>query len=56
LPALSQAPVKALWWIDGGGPPSGNICGPLHWHGFIGQDAELARRLAGWMRQPRATP
>ena len=56
LPALSQAPVKALWWIDGGGPPSGNICGPLHWHGFIGQAAELARRLAGWMRQPRATP
>lgn len=53
LRGLRQAPVKKLLMVDGGAGPSGDPCHALHWHGFIGMEAEAVRLVAEWMRDPR---
>ena len=40
---------KHLAWIDGGGPPRGERCHALHWHGFIGVEAEAVGEISDWI-------
>lgn len=51
-PALRSAPVTQTWLLEGGGPPSGPACEPMHHHGFIGMEAEVVERIVQWVRQP----
>jgi hypothetical protein len=56
LSSFSAAPVKELIPIDGGGPPTGNPCEARHHHGFIGQEAEVVKDIADWIKaHPPAT-
>ena len=49
---LTAAPVKKLMLIGGGGEPRGDPCEALHWHGFIGVEDEVARRIDQWIVSP----
>lgn len=50
---LKNAPVKKRWIVDGGGPPSGDPCEALHWHGFVGMEAQAVADIAGWIKKPQ---
>lgn len=52
LKGLTNAPVKKLMLLDAGANPSGDVCGPLHWHGFIGMEPAAVDAMVGWMRRP----
>lgn len=52
LRGLTAAPVKKLVMVDGGSDPTGDPCEALHWHGFIGMEAEAVQIIIGWMDQP----
>jgi hypothetical protein len=49
---LTGAPVKKLLLVDGGGDPSGPVCEPMHYHGYIGMEAEAVRLIAEFIRAP----
>lgn len=51
LSGLKNAAVKKLVMVDGGANPSGDECGALHWHGFIGAEKETVDTIGGWIRQ-----
>ena len=50
---LTGVPVKKLLLVDGGGDPSGPVCEPLHYHGFIGMEAEAVKLIADFVKDPR---
>lgn len=52
LKGLSHAPVKRLVWVNGGANPRGSACGALHWHGYIGMEAEAVGVIANWVAKP----
>ena len=52
LKGLSAAPVKKQLMVEGGANPTGDACEALHWHGFIGMEAEAVKLITGWMDQP----
>jgi pimeloyl-ACP methyl ester carboxylesterase len=52
LSGLANATPRKLVVVDGGGPPTGEDCGPLHWHGFIGAESEAVNLIADWIRRP----
>lgn len=52
LKGLKNAPVKKLLLLDAGANPSGDVCGPLHWHGFVGMEPAAVDAIAGWMQRP----
>jgi len=52
LDRLKNAPMKKLVWMEGGGPPQGDECGPLHWHGYIGIEREAVDTIAAWIAHP----
>ena len=49
---LTAAPVKKLLLVDGGGGASGNVCEPLHYHGYIGMEAEAVKAITDWIKSP----
>lgn len=49
---LTGAPVKKLLLVDGGGDPSGPVCEPMHYHGFIGMEAEAVKTISDWIKNP----
>jgi hypothetical protein len=49
---LTGAPVKKLLLVDGGGEPSGPVCEPMHYHGFIGMEAEAVQHIVDFIRAP----
>ena len=49
---LTGAPVKKLLLVDGGGDPSGPVCEPMHYHGFIGMEAQAVKTITDWIRAP----
>lgn len=53
---LSAAPVKKLVMVDGGHDPTGPVCEPLHWHGFINMEDEAVAAIAEWIRHPTSAP
>ena len=52
LRGLVNAPARKLVMLDGGGPPAGDPCGPLHWHGFVGIERAAVDLIAAWIRRP----
>ncbi|MBP6337645.1 MAG: hypothetical protein KA375_08625 [Vitreoscilla sp.] len=52
LKGLSHAPLKKLVLVNGGANPLGNACGALHWHGYIGMEAEAVGVIADWVAKP----
>jgi hypothetical protein len=50
---LTGAPVKKLLLVDGGGNPSGPVCEPMHYHGYIGMEEEAVKQIAGFVKDPR---
>ena len=50
--ALSHAPIRKTLMLRGGSGASGNPCGPLHHHGFIGMENETVDLIAAWIIKP----
>lgn len=51
LPArFTQARAVQLVMLDSGGPPQGAVCEPLHWHGYIGAEAEAVDAITRFVR------
>jgi len=48
--ALSGSPDTELIAFDGGGAPRGDPCQPWHHHGFVGQEADVVRIIADWIK------
>lgn len=51
--ALSKAPIKKLWLVEGGGPPSGNPCQPRGYHGFVGMEQQAIDDITSWINKPQ---
>ena len=49
---LTNAPVKKLVMVNGGGGAQGNPCEPFHYHGYIGMEQDAVNVVAGWIRNP----
>jgi len=49
---LTGAPVKKLLLVDGGGDPSGPVCEPMHYHGYVGMEAEAVKMISDWIKSP----
>lgn len=47
--ALRKSPSVTVISIASGASPTGNICGPTHWHGFINAENELISLVHKWM-------
>ena len=52
LPALKGSPVRKALFVDGGGGPGGDPCGPFHYHGYIGFENDTVDRIAEWILAP----
>lgn len=52
LKRLRSAPVAHYAEVSGGSEPSGSVCEALHYHGYIGIEAQVVREMARWMTQP----
>jgi pimeloyl-ACP methyl ester carboxylesterase len=52
IQGLTNAPVKKLIMVTGGGPPSGDECTSSHWHGFVGREQKVVRIIADWIKKP----
>ena len=52
LRGLENAPVKKLVMVERGENPVGDPCAALHWHGFIGAEAEVVALIANWIKSP----
>jgi len=50
--ALKNAPLKKTLLVDGGSGASGNACGPLHHHGYIGMEKQAVDLIAAWIENP----
>lgn len=48
---LSHAPVKELIFVEAGGGESGDPCEPMHFHGFIGAEAQTVDLIATWIEK-----
>jgi pimeloyl-ACP methyl ester carboxylesterase len=52
MKGLTNAPIKKLVMVEGGGPPSGKECTSTHWHGFVGMEKEVVSLIAEWIKDP----
>jgi pimeloyl-ACP methyl ester carboxylesterase len=50
---LKAAPVKKLLLVDGGGGARGNPCEALHYHGYIGMEAEAVKLITEFVKNPQ---
>jgi len=50
--ALSNAPVKKLLLVEGGGGATGPACEALHYHGYIGMEAEAVKDITDCIAKP----
>jgi pimeloyl-ACP methyl ester carboxylesterase len=50
---LDAAPIKRLMIVAGGSNPTGPECEAMHWHGFIGMEAQAVQDIAGWVLDPQ---
>lgn len=48
-----SSPRKKIMIVSGGANPSGDPCEALHWHGFIGMEAEVVQDISQWISQPQ---
>ena len=49
-PKLSASPAHATLMLDGGQNPTGDPCAALHYHGFIGMEAQAVQQIADWVK------
>ena len=49
-PKLSSSPAHATLMLDGGENASGDPCEALHYHGFIGMEAQAVQQIADWVK------
>jgi len=49
-PKLSASPAHATLILDGGQNPTGDPCAALHYHGFIGMEAQAVQQIADWVK------
>jgi pimeloyl-ACP methyl ester carboxylesterase len=49
---LKNAPFKKLMMVNRGGNPSGDPCGAMHYHGFIGMEKEAVAMITEWIKKP----
>lgn len=49
-PKLSASPAHATLMLEGGQNPSGDPCAALHYHGFIGMEAQAVQQIADWVK------
>ena len=47
---LVNAPVKELMIVDGGGGARGDPCEAMHYHGYVGMEAEAVQKIADWIK------
>ena len=47
---LVNAPRKELMIVDGGGGAHGDPCEPMHYHGYIGMEAEAVQKITDWIK------
>ena len=52
LRGLKNAPIKKEIMLTGGANPTGDSCGALHWHGFIGMEREAVDWISNWIQSP----
>ena len=52
LKGLTNAPIKKLVMVNGGGNPIGDPCEALHYHGFIGMEKEAVSIITNWIKKP----
>lgn len=52
MKGLVNAPVKKLAWARDGGPPQGDPCEAMHWHGFVGMEPQAVETIARFVRAP----
>jgi hypothetical protein len=50
---LTNAPVAKLIMVNGGADPRGDACEALHWHGYIGMEAEAVDVIVAWIKNPK---
>jgi len=49
---LKNAPIKKEVYVKGGANPTGDPCGPLYWHGYIGMEKEVVDIISAWIKKP----
>ena len=49
---LKNAPQRKTLLVTGGAGPTGNACGPFHFHGFIGMEEQAVDLIARWILAP----
>ena len=47
---LSGSKNMVLKMTQGGANPTGNPCGPTHWHGYINAEAEVVKQMAEFIK------
>jgi pimeloyl-ACP methyl ester carboxylesterase len=47
---LTASPAHATLMVDGGENPSGDPCHALHYHGFIGIEAQAVQQITDWVK------
>lgn len=52
MDGLTAAPVKKRLLVRGGEGARGDPCEALHWHGYVGMEAEAVARITDWIKQP----
>jgi pimeloyl-ACP methyl ester carboxylesterase len=52
MQGLRNAPVRKQLIVSGGGNATGDPCGALHYHGYIGQERQVVGQIAAWIREP----
>jgi pimeloyl-ACP methyl ester carboxylesterase len=50
LERLTSTKDKQLIWMQGGQNPEGDACEALHYHGYIGIEADTVKRITDWIR------
>lgn len=50
MSGLKGAPKSELIAVKGGGPPRGDPCLAFHYHGFVGIEGEVVRRITDWIK------
>lgn len=49
---LTASRVKKYMLVEGGSNPTGDPCQALHYHGYIGMEAEAVAQMTSWIRLP----
>ena len=49
---LRNARVKKQIMVNGGGNPTGDLCGSQHYHGYIGMEKTAVKLITDWIKYP----